>query len=113
MGELKAGLYDRATDQEKVLYEAIPKVEVPATHDAQRATTHYTPAMLDNSKDVLDVAGYIPQDVIMDTGGAKVMLSKKFAKALGIDLTTLTPGPELVTAEGSVETTMGQTAAKQ
>ena len=48
----------------------------------------------------------------MDTGAAKVMLSKMFTKALGIDLTTLTPGPEFVTAGGSVETTMGQTAAK-
>ena len=63
--------------------------------------------MLDNSKGVLDVAGYIPQVIIMDTGAAKVMLSKNFAEALGIDLTTLTPEPEFVSARGSVETTMG------
>ena len=48
----------------------------------------------------------------MDTGAAKVTISKKFVEVLGIDVTTLTPGPEFVTAGGNVETTMGQTAAK-
>ena len=67
VGELKAGLYDRATDQEKVRHEAILEVEIPAIPDAERASAHYTLAMLDNSEGVLDVAGYIPQDVIMDT----------------------------------------------
>ena len=60
MGELKAGLYDRATDQERVLHEAIREVEVPAIPDAERESAHYTLAMLDNSNGVLDVAGYIP-----------------------------------------------------
>ena len=112
MGELKVGLYDRATDKERVLHKAIPEVEVPAIREAERASSHYTPAMLDNSKGVPDVASYIPQEVIMDTGAAKVMLSKKFAKALGIDLNTLTPGPKFIIAGGNVETTMGETTAK-
>ena len=49
--------------------------------------------MLDNTKGVLDVASYVPQEVILDTGAAKIMLSKKFAETLGLDLSTLAPGP--------------------
>ena len=112
VGELKAGLYNRTTDQERVLHIAIPEVEVPPICAAEKETAHYTPAMLDNSKGVVDVAGYIPHEVILDTGAAKVMISKKFAEALGIDLTPLTSGQEFVTAGGSVETTMAQTTAK-
>ena len=112
MGELKAALYDRATDQERMLHTAVPHVDVPAVLAREKTVAHNTPVMLDNTKGVLDVAGYVPQEVILDMGAAKIMLSKKFAKALGIDVSTLTPGPEFVTAGGSVETTMGQTAAK-
>ena len=81
MGELKAGLYNRATDQERVLHTAAPYVDVQAVPPGQKAAAHYTPV-----KGVVDVAGYIPQEVILDTGAAKIMLSKKFAEALGIDL---------------------------
>lgn len=112
VGELKAGLYDRATDQERMLHTAAPPVEALAVPAGEKANAHHTPAMLDNTKGVLDVAGYIPQEVILGTSAAKVMLSKKFVEALGINLSTLTPRPESVTAGGSVETTMGQTAAK-
>ena len=92
MGELKAGLYDRAIDQEMVLHNTAPHVDVATVLAGEKAATHYTPVMLDNTKGVLDVAGYVPQEVILDTGAAKIMLSKKFAEALGIDLLTLTPG---------------------
>ena len=60
MGELKAGLYDRATDQERVLHTTIPEVEGSAILAAERESAHYTPAMLDNLKGVFDVASYIP-----------------------------------------------------
>lgn len=57
VGELKAGLYDRATDQEKVLHTAVFEVEVLAILAGEKETAHYTPPMLDNYKGVLDVVG--------------------------------------------------------
>ena len=112
MEALKAGFYDRATNQERVLHTAAPHVDVLAVPNAKKAASHYTPVMLDNSKGVLDVTGYVPHEVILDMGATKIMLSKKFSKAVGIRLTTLTPGPEFITARGSAETTMGHTPEK-
>ena len=54
---------------------------MPAVPDAEKVVAHYTPAMEDKSKGVMDVAGYVPEEVILDTGAAKIMFSKKFAKA--------------------------------
>ena len=95
-----------------MLHTAAPHVDVPTVPEAEKAASHCTPVMLDNTKGVLDVGDYVLGEVILDTGAAKVMLSKKFVEALGIDLSTLTPEPKFVIAGGNVETTMGQSAAK-
>ena len=50
MGKLKAGLYDRARDQERVLHTTASLVEVHAIPEAERIAVHYTPVMLDNNK---------------------------------------------------------------
>ena len=67
VGELKAGLYDRATDKERVLHTVAPHVDVPAVPAREKAAAHYTLVMLDNTKSVLDMTGYVPQEVILDT----------------------------------------------
>ena len=58
---------------------------------------------------MLNVNKCIPHEVIIDTGAVNVMLSTNFAKAVGINFSTLTPGPEYVTAEGKVVAAMGTT----
>ena len=60
VGELKAGLYDQATNQERVLHTATPHVDVLAVLAGEKALAYYTPVMLDKTKGVLDVAGYVP-----------------------------------------------------
>ena len=52
--------------------------------EANRATTNYTPAYIDNTHGVLDVEGYVPKEAILDTGATKVMLSQRFAAAMQI-----------------------------
>ena len=79
---------------------------------ADREKTHYTLAYIDNSKGVLDVEGYVPKDTIVDTGAAKVMLSKTFAAAMHINANSLSRGIEYVTASGAVEMPLGITKKK-
>ena len=77
--------------------------------DADRSRVSSIAVFLDNTKKVLNVNKCIPHDVIIDTGPVSVMLIAKFAKAVGINFSTLTPGPEYVTAEGKVVAAMGTT----
>ena len=116
VGELAASLWDKATDQERYF----PVVNTPSTITepvpvvaaAERANVHYTPAFLDNTKGVLDVEGYVPKETILDTGAAKVMLSKTFAAAMNINVRTLSQGVDFVTASGAVEKPLGVTKNK-
>ena len=109
VGELAASLWEKAIDQERHFLSAqLPTMDVepvPVVSPGERENTHYTPAYIDNSKGVLDVEGYVPKDTIVDTGAAKVMLSKKFAAAMHIDSNALSRGIEYVTASGAVRTT--------
>ena len=57
----------------------------------------------------MDVDKCIPQDVIIDTSALSVMLNTKFAKAVGVNFSTLNLGPEFVTAKGKVVASMGTT----
>ena len=82
---------------------------VPVVAAEDRENIHYTPAYIDNSKGVLDVEGYVPKDTIVDTGAAKVMLSKTFAAAMRIDANSLSRGIEYVTASRAVEIPLGIT----
>lgn len=76
---------------------------------ANRATTHYSPTLLDNQPGVLDVEGYVSQEVILDTGAVKVMFSKAFATAVGIKVGDLARGPNFVFVGGAVEVSIGVT----
>ena len=81
--ELSASLWEKATDLERWF----PDQRVPIIHEepfpvvpkADRATTNYTLAYIDNTRGVLDVEGYVPKEAILDTEATKVVLSKTFA----------------------------------
>ena len=83
MRELKASLYDRATYQERMIHTVAPHVDVPAVFVGEKAVAHYTLVMLDNTKGVPDVAGCVPQEVILDTGAAKIMPCKSLLRHWG------------------------------
>ena len=106
-------MWRKATGEERhpnaaaVLAKIVEKT--PAVADADCDRVHSTPIFLDNTKKVMDVDKYIPQDVIIDTGAIKVMLNTKFSKAVGVDFSTLNLGPECVTLEGKVVAAMGTT----
>ena len=80
--------------------------------EADRATTNYTPAYIDNTHGVLDVEGYVPKEAILDTGATKVMLSQTFAAAMQINSNNLTRGVEHVTVSGAVEMPLGVSQGK-
>ena len=67
MAELKAAIWDKATDQER--HPRVGQEEVvPAVAEEDIAKTHAAAVLLDNSRAVLDVNNCIPQQVIIDTG---------------------------------------------
>ena len=80
--------------------------------EADRATTNYTPAYIDNTHGVLDVEGYVPKEAILDTRATKVMLSRTFAAAMQIKPNNLTRGVEYFTASGAVEMPLGVSRGK-
>ena len=57
------------------------------TADIDGTTT--TAVFLDNVSCVLDVERCVSRDVIIDTGDVRIMLSKKFAMAVGVNMETL------------------------
>ena len=73
------------------------------------AKTHASAVLLDNSKAVLDVNKCIPQQVIVDTGAVCVMMSKRYAVAIGVNLATLVRDIEFITADGALATSLGTT----
>ena len=111
VAELSASLWDKATDQERRFPDQrVPIIQeepFPVVPEADRATTNYTPAYIDNTHGVLDVEGYVPKEAILDTGATKVMLSQTFAAAMQINSNNLTRGVEYVTASGFVEMPLG------
>ena len=106
LAELKAAIWDKATDQERH-----PQMEhkevVPAIAEANMAKTHAVAVLLDNSHAVLDVNNCIPQQVIVDTEAVCVMMSKRYAVAVGVNLSTLVRGIEFITADGALATSLG------
>ena len=56
--------------------------------------------------------GYVPKETILDTGAAKVMLSKTFAAAMQVNSRNLRRGVEFVTASGAIEMPLGTTNTK-
>ena len=95
LAELKEVLWHKATGQERYPDAVAPSKAAekpPAVSDANRSRVNSTAVFLDNTKKVLNVNKCIPH-VIIDTGAVSVMPSTKFAKAVGINFSTLTPGP--------------------
>ena len=102
VGELAASSWDKATDQERyflashapsTITEPVLVVATP-----ERASVHYTPAYIDNTKGVPDVEGYVPKETILDTRAVKVMLSKTFAATMNINVQALSRGIVYVSA---------------
>lgn len=52
---------------------------------------------------MLDINGCIPKIVVLDTVVVTLMFSKKFAIAIGINVTRLTLGQPFLMAEGALE----------
>ena len=73
-----------------------------------RPLTHWTPALLPN-RGYLDVEGCFPRVCILDTGVVTAMISRRFAMAVGVDLTQLQPGKPFLTAGGKLEHSLGVT----
>ena len=106
LAELKASIWDKATNQERHPQKEQEEV-VPAVAKADMAKTHATAVLLDNIKAVLDVNNCIPQQVIINTGAVCVMMSKRYAVALGVKVATLVRGIEFITAYGALATSLG------
>ena len=98
LAELKAAMWDKATDQERH-----PRVEqeeaIPAVAEENKSKTHTAAILLDNTKAVLGVNNCIPQQVIIDTGAVCVMMSKRYAVAVGVNISTLVRGIEFITGD--------------
>lgn len=60
-----------------------------------------------SSTTVLDVEGYVPRDTILNTGTAKVLLSKSFIYAMIIHSAEVDLGIEFVMAGGAEGALMG------
>ena len=102
----------KATGQERYPDAVAPSkaAEKPAAvSNADRSRVSFTAVFLDNTQRVLNVNKCIPHEVIIDTRTVIVMLTTKFAKALGVNFSTLTPGPDFVTAEGKEGAAMDTT----
>ena len=116
VGELAGSLWRKATYRERhfpqqhfLAREAELALAVP---DEERRTTHYTLVYLSNQNGMLDVEGYVPKESILDTGAAKVMLSKTFVAAMQVNSQNLRQGVEFVSASGAIEMPLGITNKK-
>ena len=118
VSELSERLWDRATDNEhhypKHFMETEKETEtgVPAVPGGSKILVHYTPAYLDNTGGVLDAEGYVPKEVIIDTGATKVFISRVFAAAINLRKDQLRRGDKYITASGAIETPLGVSESK-
>ena len=84
LSELKAAIWERAVAEEPTRKEQ-EKV-IPAVAEKELFKTHAAAVLLDNFKAALDVNNCIPQQVIIDTGAVCVMMSKRYAVAVGVNV---------------------------
>lgn len=116
VAELKASMWEKATDQERRLpnyVQLLQSKEAPLVVPVEiRPTMYYTPAFLNNKASVLDVEGYVPCVTILDMEAAKVMLTMSFTTAMNIHAADLDQGIEFVTVGGAVEMPMVVTRKK-
>ena len=106
LAKLKAAIWERTVTEEPSSKE---ELLIPAVPHGELFRTHAAAVLLDNSNGVLDVNNCIPQQVIIDTGAVCVMMSKRYAKAVGVNLSTLKRGIEFITADGALASSLGTT----
>ena len=82
---------------------------IPAVAKGELFRTHAAGVLLDNSKAVLDVNNCIPQQVIIDTGAVCVMMRKRYAVAVRVNVSALVRGIEFITADGALASSLGTT----
>ena len=82
---------------------------VPAVAEEDMSKTHATAVLLDNTRAILDVKNCIPQQIIIDTGAVCNMMSKRYAVAVGVNISALVRGIEFITADGALATSLGTT----
>ena len=83
---------------------------IPPAAKNELFKTHAAAVLLDNAKAILDVNNCIPQQVIIDTGEVCVMMSKRYAAAVGVNVSTLVRGIEFITADGALASSLGTTS---
>ena len=88
--------------------EQEPLTPVVAEKDVSK--TQAAAVLLDNTKAVLDMNNCIPHQVIIDTGEVCIMMSKRYAAVVGINISTLVRGIEFITADGALATSLGTTS---
>ena len=121
VAELSQALWRKATDREKHFLQQNWDREgeheksidfIPAVAEADLPNIHCTPVYIDNISGVLGVNGYVPKEMILDTGATKVMISKTFAAALKNNTAAMQKGGIFVTASGTMEQSLGVTKEK-
>ena len=104
LSELKAAIWERTVAEEPPRKE---ESVIPAVPEGEFFRTHAAAVLLDNSKAVLDVNNCIPQQVIINTGAVCVMMSKRYAVAVGVNVSALVRGIEFITADGALASSLG------
>ena len=108
-------MWRKATDRERHFpqqhFDDLPEV-VLAVAPEERHRVHSTLVYISKKHKVFDVEGFVPKESIIDTGASKAMCSKRFAAAIGIEMPSLQPGTEYITAGGNVERPLGVTRQK-
>ena len=111
LAELKATIWEGAA-REEMPPRREQEVVTPAVVEKDVFKTHAATVLLDNTKAVLDVNNCIPQQVIIDTGAVCVMMSKRYAVAVGVNISNLVQGIEFITADGALATSLRMTPVR-
>ena len=95
LAELKSVIWEGAAGEEMPPRREREEV-TPAVAEKDVFKTHAAAVLLDNTKAVLDVNNCIPLQVIIDKGAVCVMMSKRYAVAVGVNISTLVRGIEFM-----------------
>ena len=113
VADLSSSLWAKATDQERYITKGTVKEQPePKIALLDRVKSNYTLAFLYTGDGALNINGHVPKETIIDTEASKVMISKKFAVAIRLDLNNLKQGTEFTTASGAIEQPLGVTQNK-
>ena len=109
LAELKASIWEKTVGEEMPSRREQELVTL-AVAEKDVFKTHATAVLLDNTKAFLYVNKCIPQQGIIDTGAVCVIMSKRYAVAVGVNISTLVRGIEFITADGALATSLGTTS---